>query len=85
MIVPALSRSAMMIGIRALPYARGGEGTGSPFFETPLSMMEFKYVAAPVALSLFLGWRGLLMNLFLSCHDCTPHLVLPPKTGRHHR
>jgi adenosylcobinamide-GDP ribazoletransferase len=64
LVVPALSRSAMMIGIRVLPYARGGEGTGSPFFETPLSMMEFKYVAAPVALSLFLGWRGLLMNLF---------------------
>jgi adenosylcobinamide-GDP ribazoletransferase len=64
MIVPAYARSAMMVGMRFLPYARGKEGTGSPFFETPLSAMDFKYVAAPVALSLFLGWRGLLLNLF---------------------
>jgi hypothetical protein len=63
MIVPALSRSAMIVGMRVLPYARGKEGTGSPFFETPLSTMDFKYLAAPVVLSLFLGWRGLLMNL----------------------
>ncbi len=63
MIVPALSRSAMIVGMRVLPYARGREGTGSPFFETPLSTMDFKYLAAPLILSLFLGWRGLLMNL----------------------
>lgn len=66
MVVPALSRSAMMVGMRVLPYARGREGTGSPFFETPLSPMDFKYVAAPLILSLFLGWRGLLMNLFFA-------------------
>lgn len=63
LVVPALSRSAMMIGMRFLPYARGDEGTGSPFFETPLSTMDFKFVALPVFLSLFLGWRGLLMIL----------------------
>jgi adenosylcobinamide-GDP ribazoletransferase len=38
MIVPAYARSAMIFGMRFLPYARGKEGTGSPFFETPLSM-----------------------------------------------
>ncbi|BBO72290.1 adenosylcobinamide-GDP ribazoletransferase [Desulfosarcina alkanivorans] len=64
LVVPAYARSAMMIGMRVLPYARGKEGTGSPFFETPLSAPDFKYLAVPVALSLFLGWRGLLMNLF---------------------
>jgi len=64
LIVPAYARSAMMAGIRFLPYARGNEGTGSAFFETPLSAMDFKFVAAPVILSLFLGWRGLLLNLF---------------------
>ncbi len=63
MIVPAYARSAMMAGIRFLPYARGKEGTGSAFFETPLSAVDFKYVSAPVILSLFLGWRGLLLNL----------------------
>jgi adenosylcobinamide-GDP ribazoletransferase len=66
MIVPAYARSAMMVGIRVLPYARGKEGTGSAFFETPLSTADFKYVAAPVILSLFLGWRGLLLNLFFA-------------------
>jgi adenosylcobinamide-GDP ribazoletransferase len=64
MIVPAYARSAMMVGMRFLPYARGKEGTGSAFFETPLSAVDFKFVAAPVILSLFLGWRGLLLNLF---------------------
>lgn len=66
MIVPAYARSAMMVGIRVLPYARGREGTGSAFFETPLSAVDFKYIAAPVILSLFLGWRGLLLNLFFA-------------------
>ncbi len=64
MVVPAYARSAMMAGIRFLPYARGKEGTGSAFFETPLSAVDFKYVAVPVLLALFLGWRGLLLNLF---------------------
>jgi adenosylcobinamide-GDP ribazoletransferase len=63
-IVPAYARSAMIFGMRFLPYARGPEGTGSPFFETPLSAPDFRYLAAPVLLSLLLGWRGLLMNLF---------------------
>ncbi|MDL2269614.1 adenosylcobinamide-GDP ribazoletransferase, partial [Desulfosarcina sp. OttesenSCG-928-G17] len=35
-IIPAYARSAMMAGIFFLPYARGNEGTGSSFFETPL-------------------------------------------------
>ncbi|WP_372679088.1 adenosylcobinamide-GDP ribazoletransferase [Desulfosarcina sp.] len=66
MIVPAYARSAMMVGIRVLPYARGKEGTGSAFFETPLSAVDFKYLAVPVILSLFLGWQGLLLNLFFA-------------------
>jgi adenosylcobinamide-GDP ribazoletransferase len=66
MIVPAYARSSMMVAMRFLPYARGKEGTGSAFFETPLSAMDFKFVAAPVFLSLFLGWRGLLLNLFFA-------------------
>ena len=66
MIVPAYARSAMIVGIRFLPYARGKEGTGSAFFETSLSAVDFKFVAVPVILSLFLGWRGLLLNLFFA-------------------
>ncbi|WP_319524715.1 adenosylcobinamide-GDP ribazoletransferase [uncultured Desulfosarcina sp.] len=62
-LIPAYARSAMIFGIRFLPYARGKEGTGSPFFETPLASRDFLFVAVPVLLSLFLGWRGLLLNL----------------------
>jgi len=63
MVVPAYARSGMMFGMRFLPYARGKEGTGSAFFETPLSAMDFRYLALPLFLSLFLGWRGILLNL----------------------
>ncbi len=66
MVVPAYARSTMIFGIHFLPYARGKEGTGSPFFDTPLSSMDFKFFAAPVVLSLFLGWRGLLLNLLFA-------------------
>ncbi len=63
-IVPAYARGAMIFGMRFLEYARGEEGTGSAFFETPVSLMHFRYLLIPVVLSLFLGWRGLVMNLF---------------------
>ncbi|MFO7643180.1 MAG: adenosylcobinamide-GDP ribazoletransferase [Desulfosarcina sp.] len=63
MVVPAFARSAMLFGMQRLPYARDTQGTGSDFFKTPLSKMDCKYVLAPVILSLFLGWRGLLLNL----------------------
>ena len=66
MIVPAYARSSMIFGMRFLPYARGEAGTGSRFFETPLSTMDFKFFAAPVILSLFLGWGGLLLNLLFA-------------------
>jgi len=63
LIVPAYARSAMIFGMRFLPYARGKEGTGSAFFETPLATMDFRYLLLPLGLSLFMGWRGLLLNL----------------------
>ena len=62
MVVPAYARTAMMAGIRFLPYARDQKGTGSSFFETVLTPMDFKWVLLPVFLSLMLGWRGLLLN-----------------------
>lgn len=63
MIVPAYARASMIFGMRFLPYARGEEGTGSSFFETPLSAKDFRFVVLPVFFSLFLGWRGILLNL----------------------
>ena len=81
MVVPAYARSAMMVGMRFLPYARGREGTGSPFFETPLSSMDFKFVAAPLILSLFLGWRGLLLNLFFAVTTTALIFIYRKKLG----
>ena len=81
MIVPAYARSAMMAGIRFLPYARGKEGTGSAFFETPLSAVDFKYLAAPVILSLFLGWRGLLLNLVFAAATAALIFIYRKKLG----
>ena len=63
-IVPAYARAGMIFGMRFLPYARGSEGTGSAFFETPLNIQDFRYLAVPVVFSLFLGWRGILLNFF---------------------
>lgn len=62
-LVPAYARAAMMVGMRLLPYARGPEGTGSAFFETPLANADFRYLIIPAALSLLLGWRGIVLNL----------------------
>ena len=44
-----------------MPGAR--RAPAAPFFETPLANRDFIFVAVPVLLSLFLGWRGLLLNL----------------------
>lgn len=62
-IIPAYARSAMMAGIFFLPYARGIEGTGSAFFETPLSFRDFRFFLIPFVLSLLLGWPGILLNM----------------------
>jgi adenosylcobinamide-GDP ribazoletransferase len=63
-VVPAYARASMMVGMRFLPYARGEAGTGSPFFKTSLKAADFKFIAVPILLSLLLGWRGLVLNLF---------------------
>lgn len=64
LIVPAYARAAMIFGMRWLPYARGKEGTGSPFFTAPVPTSDFRYVVVPVLLSLLLGWQGVLLNIF---------------------
>jgi adenosylcobinamide-GDP ribazoletransferase len=62
-LVPAYARSAMLFGIRALPYGRNSEGTGYDLFATPLGLRDFSGFIAVVALSLLLGWPALLLNL----------------------
>lgn len=80
-IVPAYARGAMIFGMRFLPYARGKEGTGSAFFDTPLTPMDFRYLIVPVVLSLFLGWRGLLLNLFFATVTAALLFVYRRKLG----
>jgi len=65
-IVPAYSRSAMIFGIRFLPYGRPGGGTGYDLFEKPLKLSAFLGLLIPVLLSLFLGWRGVWLNVFFA-------------------
>ncbi|MBC2711262.1 MAG: adenosylcobinamide-GDP ribazoletransferase [Desulfosarcina sp.] len=80
-VVPAYARSAMMVGMHFLPYARGEAGTGSRFFETPLSTIDFKFFAAPLILSLFLGWRGLLLNLVFAAATAALIFLYRKKMG----
>lgn len=60
-VIPGLSRTGMMFGIRFLPYGRPAGGTGADFFRHELSPGDFWALSLPVLLSLFLGLRGLLL------------------------
>jgi adenosylcobinamide-GDP ribazoletransferase len=64
-LVPAYSRSGMLFGMRHLPYGRTA-GTAVSFFQNPVEPMDFKWMALPVLFSIFLGWRGLLLNLMFA-------------------
>ena len=62
-IVPAYSRGGMLFGIRYLSYGREKTGTGLELFKTRLPLKDFRYLALPVAASLSLGFRGLILNI----------------------
>lgn len=59
-LVPAYARAAMVVGIRALPYGRGAEGTGFALFETRLGWGALTGLPVLALLSLGLGWPGAL-------------------------
>ena len=63
LIVPAYSRSAMIFGIRFLDYGREKTGTGLDFFEKEIGLKDFFFVLIPMIISLFLGYKGLVLNL----------------------
>ena len=60
-VIPAYSRSAILFGLRFLPYGRNEGGTGRSFFEQKPSPASFAGVLIPLGLSVLLGWRGLLL------------------------
>lgn len=62
-IVPAYSRAAMIVGIKFFNYGRTGTGTGKDLFERPLLWKDFAYCLIPLFFSLFLGYKGLILNL----------------------
>ncbi|MBU1341721.1 MAG: adenosylcobinamide-GDP ribazoletransferase, partial [Proteobacteria bacterium] len=42
---------------------RKGTGTGLDLFEKPVGIKDFSFVLIPVAISLFLGYKGLVLNI----------------------
>jgi len=63
LIVPSYSRSAMLFGIKALNYGRKETGTGFDLFEKTIELKDFCFVLIPMVISLFLGYKGLVLNL----------------------
>jgi adenosylcobinamide-GDP ribazoletransferase len=62
-IVPAYSRASMIFGIKFLRYGRKGEGTGKDHFGRPIRLNDFFYCLIPLFFSLFLGYKGLVLNI----------------------
>ncbi len=62
-IVPAYSRASMIFGIKFLNYGRKGEGTGRAHFGRPIGVKDFIYCLIPLLFSLFLGYKGFVLNL----------------------
>lgn len=63
LIVPAYARGGMLFGIRYLKYGRESTGTGFNLFEKKLPSRDFAWLALPVILSFFTGFRGIMINL----------------------
>lgn len=62
-IIPAYSRASMIFGIKFLNYGRQF-GTGHPLFKEKPGYLSFWGLLIPVALSMFLGWKAILLNIF---------------------
>jgi adenosylcobinamide-GDP ribazoletransferase len=63
LIIPSYSRSGMLFGIRFLNYGRKNTGTGLDLFKKPIGLKDFSFMLIPVVISLFLGYKGLVLNL----------------------
>jgi len=63
LIIPAYSRSSMLFGIRLLNYGRKETGTGLDLFKTSIGLKDFAFIFLVLAISFFLGYKGLVLNL----------------------
>lgn len=61
-LVPAYSRAGMLVAMRILPYGRPEGGTGRDFCDRHASLRTYWMLPVLVVLSLFLGWRALVIN-----------------------
>ena len=59
--VPAYARASMIFGVRFLNYGRKGPGTGKGLFNRPMGAGDFLYCLIPLFISLFLGYKGLVL------------------------
>ncbi len=60
-LIPGLSRGAMLFGFLFLPYGRPDGGTGRSFFDRSLGAYDFRWVALTLALCLPAGRTGILL------------------------
>ena len=65
-LIPAFARSGMIFGIRFLKYGRPEGGTGYDVFGEPLKWSAFQWMLIPITLSIFLGWKGIWLNLIFA-------------------
>jgi adenosylcobinamide-GDP ribazoletransferase len=64
LLIPAYARSGMIFGIRFLDYGRPDGGTGYDLFNEPIEPSAFRWLLIPLIVSIFLGWKGILLNIF---------------------
>jgi adenosylcobinamide-GDP ribazoletransferase len=62
-IIPAYARAGMIFGMSFLEYGRPDGGTGKPFFDTKIKPTAFWGLLLPIAISIFMGWRGVILNI----------------------
>jgi adenosylcobinamide-GDP ribazoletransferase len=62
LIIPAYSRAAMIFGIKFLNYGREKVGTGLDLFEKDIGLKDFGFFLIPIVISLFLGYKTLVIN-----------------------
>jgi len=65
-LIPAYARSTIIFGIRFLEYGRPDGGTGYDFFSKPLKLTAFQWLLIPAIFSIFLGWKGIWLNLIFA-------------------
>jgi adenosylcobinamide-GDP ribazoletransferase len=62
-LVPAYSRASLVFAIKYFDYGRPEDGIGRLVFDSPLNLSAFWGTLALVALSAFLGWRAVWLNV----------------------